>query len=297
MNPEVLQKTLQAGRVAKEALDVGCSLVRDGVTLLEIAEAIENFMRNKGAQPAFPVCLSTDEVAAHYSPTHDDHTSLRRGQVLKIDIGAHIDGYIADTARTVEVGTKNWSQLIKAAEVALQAAIETTGPGVATKSIGSAIERAILSYGCKPIVNLTGHTVERYLLHAGKSIPNVPDHGRDTIELDDTVAIEPFSTNGAGRVDSGKPGNIYRLIRFKKVDNPVADELLRHIESNFKTLPFAERWCYAFDKRSPAHLRNLLRRGYIMSYPTLVEVRGGMVAQAEHTLVVTEGGVRVTTAD
>src|SRR4030067_985094 len=105
--------------------------------------------------------------------------ALRRGNVVKLDLGAQVDGYIADTAVTVEVGTRNWTDLIKASEVALETAIEVCRPKTPTRLLGAAIERGIESYGDKPISDLTGHPTERYKLHAGKSIPNVGGMGDD----------------------------------------------------------------------------------------------------------------------
>src|SRR3972149_5491015 len=222
MDDEVREKLRVAGRVAREAKELGVSLCRDGTSLLDIAERIEAHMRPRGAPPAFPTCISLDHVAAHYSPLHDDRLALRRGNVVKLDLGAQVDGYIADTAVTVEVGTRNWTDLIKASEVALETAIEVCRPKTPTRLLGAAIERAIESHGFKPISNLTGHTIERYKLHAGKSIPNVggaSSHGGgDVIEAGDTVAIEPFATNGGGEGDGRKTGKIYRPPPAKGVE-------------------------------------------------------------------------------
>src|SRR3990170_131772 len=271
MDDEVREKLRVAGRIAREAKELGVSLCRDGTSLLDIAERIEAHMRSRGAPPAFPTCISLDHVAAHYSPLHDDRLALRRGNVVKLDLGAQVDGYIADTAVTVEVGTRNWTDLIKASEVALETAIEVCRPKTPPRLLGAAIERAIESYGYKPISNLTGHTIERYKLHAGKSIPNVggaSSHGGgDVIEAGDTGAIKPAATR----------------------------DFLKRIEESFHTLPFAERWCYAFDPKASVHLSRLLRAGLVMTYEALLDVGGGMVSQTEHTMIVDDDGVEVTT--
>src|SRR2546426_5099622 len=198
MDDGIRDNLRMAGRVAAEARVRGVALCREGASVLEIAEAIEAHMRSRGAPPAFPTCLSIGHIAAHYSPTHNDKLALKRGDVVKLDLGAQVDGYIADTAVTVEVGSRNWTDLIKASEVALETAIEVCRPKTPTRLIGSAIERAIESYGFKPISNLTGHTIERYHLHAGKSIPNVGGLGSDVVEAGGTIAIQPVSTNRGG---------------------------------------------------------------------------------------------------
>ena len=295
MDDEVRGKLRLAGRVAAEARAIGVSLCTEGAPLLDIAERIEAHMRSRGAPPAFPTCLSIDHVAAHYSPVHNDRLTLKRGNVVKLDLGAQVDGYIADTASTVEVGTRNWTDLIKASEVACETAIEVCRPKTPTRLLGSAIERAIESYGFKPISNLTGHTIERYRLHAGKSIPNVGGLGDDVVEAGDTLAIEPFATNGAGKVEGKKSGNIYRLVSPREISPAPLNEFLRKIEANFKTLPFSERWAYALDRKAPAHLGRLLRAGRIMTYESLLDTGRGVVAQTEHTMIVDGGGDEVTT--
>src|SRR2546426_4623105 len=198
MDASIREKLLLAGKVAAEARHLGVSLCREGALLLDIAERIEDHMRSRGAPPAFPTCLSIDHVAAHYSPVHDDRLALKRGNVVKLDLGAQVDGYIADTAATVEVGTRSWTELIKASEVACETAIEVCRPKTPTRLIGAAIERAIEGYGFKPISNLTGHTIERYHLHAGKSVPNVGGLGGDVVEAGGKPAVRPVATNRAG---------------------------------------------------------------------------------------------------
>src|SRR5512137_729641 len=197
MDPGVRSALLDAGRVSREAKDRAADLVVEGALLLDVAEEVEGLMRQRGLRPSFPTCISIDHIAAHYSPTHDDTLRFRRGNVVKLDLGAHKDGWVADTAVTVEVGTRNWTRLIQASELALQTAIEGVHPGVETRLLGAGIRRAIEANGYKPIRNLTGHTIERYLLHAGKSVPNIP-HGHDALDDGDVVAIEPFSSSGAG---------------------------------------------------------------------------------------------------
>ncbi len=295
MDADVRSWLREAGRVSKEAKDRAAEMVAEGVLLLDVAEEVEGIMRKRGLQPAFPTCISIDHIAAHYSPTHDDTLRFRRGNVVKLDLGAQRDGWIADTAVTVEVGTRNWSRLIQASELALQTAIEGVRPGVETRLLGEGIRRAIEANGYKPIRNLTGHTIERYVLHAGKSVPNIP-HGHDSLEEGEVVAIEPFSSSGAGEVDGRRTGNIYRVLRTKPLKDAGLNDFLQALAREFKTLPFAERWAYALNPKAPALLNQLLRIGSVMTYPALLDVREGIVAQTEHTMIVTADGADVTTA-
>lgn len=295
MKNEILEKYRRAGEIAKEAREHGMSLVREGASVLEIAEEAEDLIRRRGAKPAFPVNVAIDSVAAHFTPQSNDRTKLERGSVVKIDVGVHVDGYIGDTAATMEVGTRNWSRLIDASETALDIAIELIKPNAPVRMIGGAIERTIEQSGFKPISNLTGHNLERFSLHSGKSIPNVLEDTSARILFGEALAIEPFATNGAGRVDGRKSGNIYRLLKMGDAKKAKANELLAYIRKEFNTLPFAERWCTRFDKKAPSYLQRLLRRRFVQTYPVLRDVRKGIVSQAEHTVIVTEDGCEITT--
>ena len=297
LDEAVLEKLKRAGHAAAQVREYGAGILVEGAGLLDVCNRIEDRMRALGVRPGFPTCLSLNDVAAHFTPTHKDHATLRRGDLVKLDLGCQVDGYLADTAVTVEVGTRTWTELIRASSTALQAAIEVVRPKVQTRLLGAAIERAIESFGFRPIANLTGHTIERNVLHAGKSVPNVGDHGTDVLEEGDVVAIEPFATNGAGKVDGRRSGNIYRLARIVRDIKPEAAlALYRNLEREFDHLPFAERWCIGFDKHAPSLLQRLLKMGVVTTYASLLDVWKGMVAQTEHTMIVTNGGAVVTTA-
>jgi len=295
MDTDVRESLLRAGRISREVRERAVALVKEGALLLDVAEEAEDLMRKRRAKPAFPTCISIDHIAAHYSPTHDDTTRFRHGNVVKLDLGAQLDGWIADTAVTVEVGTRNWTELVRASELALQTAIEAVHAGVSTRAIGEGIQRAIEAHGYRPVRNLTGHTIERYLLHAGKSVPNIA-HGHDFLEAGEVVAIEPFASSGAGQVDGRRTGNIYRVLKVKPQKATDADEFLGRIADEFKTLPFAERWAHRIDSNAPALLNALVRTGAVMTYPALLDLGGGIVSQTEHTMIVGPAGAEVTTA-
>ncbi len=298
MNEETFQNYKKAGEIACSVREYGADLIKENVPLLKVAEAVEALIYEKGGKPAFPVNLAINDIAAHFTPCHNEKLAFCSGDVVKIDVGVHIDGYIADTAKTVEVGTMNWTELIIASKEALAVAIEIIRPGVKLNVIGSAVEQTINSFGFRSVSNLTGHSLKQYSLHAGLSIPNVQDGAEGKIEEGDVIAIEPFATNGAGKVEGKKSGNIYRLWgkgRSRAFKNQSLNAFVKHIEREYSTLPFCERWCYDFDKKVHSHLHRLLRYGIITSYPTLRDKGGGIVAQTEHTLIVTSDGCEVTT--
>lgn len=295
-NPNIAEYR-RAGKIAAAARDFGLSIVKEGGKLVDLAQDIEGFILKMGAKPAFPINLSINSVAAHYTPSKYDESILRQGDVLKLDVGAHIDGFIADTAATIEIGTMRHSGMIDAAKSALESAISLMRPGVDMYVVGSAIESQIKSRGFVPIRNLTGHGLEKYILHTGFSVSNVPVKGESKPFSGQAIAIEPFATNGAGRVIDGDPGGIYSLMRAKPQKDANAEALLTHIINEFHTLPFADRWCAdKFDgKELNSAIKTLVRTGCIRPYRILVEADEGIVAQAEHTVVLQDGGCEVIT--
>lgn len=295
MNDDILEKIRRAGAISGEARKLGASLIDEGVTLLSVAEEVEAYMLKKGARPAFPTNLSINDQAAHYTPRSDDKLTFKKGDLVKVDVGAHVDGYIGDTAQTVEVRTKNWTNLINASAKALAMAVETVSEGVTVGSISGTIERAIKSEGFLPVTNLTGHGMGCYNLHAGLTIANYDDGNPTKIKKDMMIAIEPFATNGGGEVRNSKPGNIYRILRDREIRDDGARKLFGLIKENFHGLPFCERWCTALDPKAPLYLKTLVRHGILYAYPVLTEIKGGMVSQTEHTVVLNGYKAEVTT--
>lgn len=288
---------IKAGEIARKVKEEVADLIKPGAKLYDIAEFVERRIVELGGKPAFPCNLSLNEIAAHYTPYKGDDTALKEGDYLKVDIGVHVDGYIADTAVTFRVGMEE-DDLMEAAREALENAIATVRAGVMVRDVAKAIEDTIRERGFNSIVNLSGHKVERYKLHAGVSIPNVY-RPADTYVLQegDVFAIEPFATTGAGQVIEVPPALIFMYLRDRPVRMLQARRLLMHIKREYKTLPFAYRWLQDFmpEGQLKLALAQLDRAGAIYSYPILREVRGGLVAQFEHTVIVEKDGAYVTT--
>ncbi|RLF41924.1 MAG: type II methionyl aminopeptidase [Thermoplasmata archaeon] len=297
MDREVYDKYMEAGRIAAEARDLGVSLIKPGVRILDVVEKVEGHILFRGAGLSFPVNISINEVAAHFTPLKDDKQVFRRGDIVKLDVGSHIDGYIADTAVTVEVETNRYKDMIEASASALDNAIENMKLGVRLSDIGRIIEKTINSYGYTPIENLTGHSLDRYILHSGMSIPNVSSiKSNRKPKIDDVIAIEPFATDGIGHVISGKGSNIYIVRRsIGKIRDKQTKFLFQQIKTKFKSLPFAHRWCNKLSSYNEVSLSRLNYLGFISQYPQLIEQTKGIVTQKEHTVIVTENGCEVTT--
>ncbi|MFO8132330.1 MAG: type II methionyl aminopeptidase [Thermoplasmatota archaeon] len=279
----------KAGRVVGTALHAGAGLVEEGVSYLEVAEQVEDMICAEAGM-AFPVNISVNEVAAHYTPEPDDKRCFAAGDVVKLDAGAHVDGYIGDAALTVAVGGGH-DELIAAAREALDAAIGLVRAGVTIAELGGHVEDTITSHGFRPVENLQGHSLERYNLHAGLSIPSVANDNTRRLTAGEVVAIEPFATDGAGRVVNGDSGNIYHMIGRGR------GKTARAMQQRFDGLPFASRWMDGIvpRRRIDLSLAFLQRRRVVRPYSMLVEADGGLVAQAEHTLLVTEDGCEILT--
>lgn len=288
------EKILQAGKIASEVREYARGFIKKDMPLVEIADKIEEKMVELGTKPAFPTCLSIDDFAAHYTPGHDDET-LAHG-LLKIDMGCHIDGWIADTAFSIDLeNDEENKKLIEASKKALENAIKKIKVGIQIREIGKTVNEAIESYGFSPIINLFGHSVEQYDLHAGISIPNFDN--KDNHEINSGLyAIEPFATSGNGKIYDGKPSGIYKLISEKNIRGPIAREILKYIIEEYKTLPFCSRWLVKkFGTKALIGLKQLEENDNLYHYAVLVEISHKKVAQTEHTILVENDKITVTT--
>src|SRR3990170_6313881 len=295
---EILEKFRSSGKILRETREEMKSIVCEGMPIIQVCEKAENLIRTKGGKPAFPCNVSINEVAAHYTSPPEDERKIPEEAVVKVDLGVHVDGYVTDTAFTACFNPEH-RQMADAAEYALKTAVENIHADMSVSTIGSLIENAIRNRGFKPISNLTGHSVGRYLIHAGTSIPNVSQLSLTKVKAGEVYAIEPFVTlpDAAGRVEDSPETSIFRLVKAKSMKNPYAKQLLKHIEDNFRTLPFAERWLKSVmptEKHREA-FQELLASKALMGYPIFVEVSRKPVAQAEHTVLITWDGCEVLT--
>ncbi|TXT56987.1 MAG: Methionine aminopeptidase [Candidatus Thorarchaeota archaeon] len=295
-HPDFLLAGKIAGRVMKEVL----TEVKPGQKVLRICALAEKKIveyGGKGCRPAFPCNVSIDNEAAHYTSPVGDNKIISDNGLVKIDLGVSVNGYLSDTAVTVDLDG-SYEKYVVAAEDALADAISLVRPGVKLSEIGSVVEKKIKSYGLKPVHQLSGHQLRRGMLHAGKNVPNVPIRSSEVMKLGECYAIEPFSTDGNGTVRNDRYAYIFsNNISSKKKLDRVSTQVRNVARRRFGSLPWASRWLYHavpnVDLASALH--SLLRSGVIRSYPVLLEGKNGMVAQAEHSVFVGENGAIVTT--
>lgn len=292
---ENLEKWKKACRISAEALHYGKGLIKQGENVVEVCDKIDEKIRQLGALPSFPAQISLNNVAAHYCGDKDDDLLL--DGVVKLDVGAHINGFAGDNALTVDL-TGEHKRLVEASRDALENAIKIIKPGIAINEVGAVIEKTIMGYGLKPVRNLSGHGIGEYEIHTSPTIPNY-DNGEKTKLTDgQIIAVEPFATDGAGLIYESGTSGVFSLVQKKPVREQFARDLLTEIEQ-YGTLPFAKRWLtkkYSTPRVSLA-LSQFVSQGIVMQYPPLVERAKGIVSQAEHTILVKEKAVVLTRVD
>jgi methionyl aminopeptidase len=299
MDKEELDSYIQAGKIAAKALDYGASLIQEGALLLDVTEAVEEKIISLGGNFAFPPQISLNDVAAHYCSPYDDDTQFKHGDIAKLDVGVHINGFVADTARTVVLSDDaNLKLLAEASRAALAAALKIVRPGIRVSEIGAAIEREIKSRGFNPVINLSGHGLGKFIIHDSPSIPNFNAPINVVLHEDQVIAIEPFASTGAGMIYESSNATIYALEKIQPVRSPMTREVLKTIE-NYNSLPFTQRWLvkkHGLGKTMFA-IKELRTLGILKEYPPLPDKGHGMVSQAEHTVIVRDKPIVTTRAE
>lgn len=282
---EDLDKWRKAGKITAQVREFSKKLVKKNAKLLDVANKIESKIRDLGAEPAFPVNISLNDCAAHSTAKTDDD-AVFHDEVVKIDIGTHIDGCIGDTAVTVDLSGKH-EKLLRASRDALEAAIKALKTGATIGEIGKAVQETITKFGYAPVRNLSGHTLEKYIVHISPNIPNIDTRDERKVPKDSIIAIEPFASTGRGEIYESGEAEIFSQISRKGVRNMITKNVLREIEK-YNNLPFPKRWLaekFGLPRVNLA-LRELLNLEVIKGYPPLVDKEHGIISQAEHTLYV-----------
>lgn len=284
---------LKAGRITAKVREASKKWVVKGAKYTEIADKAENMIRSLGAKPAFPVNISANNHAAHDTAMPNDERELKTGDIVKIDLGASVNGWLGDTAYTAEIETNKQQSLIKASREALNKAISMAKKGATLGAIGKSIEEEITKRGYNPIKNLGGHPLGENTLHGDFVIPNYDNRSTQRIEAGG-IAIEPFATTGEGFVENAPQTLIYNLVKQKPVRNNTARKILKHVVKNYGTLPFAERWIAKEFKHYEYGLRTLVKKGVLHGYNILREKEGELVSQSEHSLLINKETIVTT---
>ncbi len=304
----MIESYIKAGKIVSDIRSEASKMIKDGTLVIDLVEYVESEILKTGAEIAFPCNVSLNEFAAHYTSPANDETLIHAGDVVKLDLGAMIDGYIADSAVTIIADgniSENFTQdeinlheeIVEASAAGLEAAIATVRAGVELSKVGAAVHEAISEYKLNPIFNLTGHSLEQYNLHAGISIPNYDNHDGYTLEEGQAIAIEPFATNGEGIVNDAPGHYIYSYMANKPFRMKSTQKVLKYIQTNNPYVPFSGRWITDKfgERRGNTALKQLADAMAIYPYAPLREKKDCFVSQKEHTVIVEKEGCIVTT--
>ena len=298
LNASINQKYEASGQITRETRKSVESRDWRGRPYLEICEFAEKEIRKRGGEPAFPVNVCANESAAHYTAEIDDKKIVDQNAILKVDLGAHVDGYITDTSVTLCYNDSLFD-MTEATKAALNEAIKAVRLGEKPGDVGRIVENYASRRGYLPIGNLSGHSLEQYVVHAGVSIPNVWSVSNSSFKLDRVYAVEPFFTTseGSGIVVEGKSRNIFGLVTRKRTKDAKLDEFLDLLWKTRRTLPFAARWFTEYYSKLHINdmIANLMKMRLVHAYPELIESEGTPIAQAEHTVRVSAAGPVVLT--
>jgi len=294
MDKEDIEKIKQAGKITAQVRDYGASLIKKDASMVEVLDKVEEKIKELGGKPAFPAQISCNHLAAHYCPEEDDKTKLT-DQLVSLDVGVHVDGFIGDTAVTVDLSGKN-EDLIKAAGEALDDALKILKVGTTLGEIGKAIQNAIQKYNFAPVRNLSGHSLGKYEIHTKPSFPNFDNNDQTKVEKGMLFAIEPFASTGAGIVQNSGIATVFELKQKKPVRNPITRQVLKEIET-YENLPFTTRWLTRkFGAKAKFALKEMEQLDMLILHPPLADQNKGLVSQAEHTVLVDDdGNVIITT--
>jgi methionyl aminopeptidase len=302
LSGEDIDKAKMAGKIASKAIIYGRSLIKPGEKIVDVLDKIEDFIKENGGKPAFPAQVAINEVAAHSCPLQDDTSAFNVQDMIKLDLGVHMDGIIADNAITILFkDNPQYESLLnikKASEEALANVLKIVAPGRALGEMGLIIQETIERYELSPVKNLSGHGLGKYSVHESPTVPNFNTNDKTELEENQLIAIEPFSTNGAGKIYESSNPTVYSLNSIKPVRHNYTRDILKEIK-DFNGLPFTTRWLTRKNSAAKVsfaltELRNL---GAIHSYPPLIEMRRGIVSQSEHTVIVRENPIITTNRD
>ena len=297
-NVSVSEYYTKAGLICRQVKKEVAAKNWEGRPYTELCDFVESNIIKLGGKPAFPCNICANESAAHYTAEIDDQKVVPHNSILKVDLGTHIEGYITDTAITLCYNDE-LLDMAEATKSALAEALKVIKDGARTSDVGRVIESYASRRGFQPISNLSGHSLDQYLIHAGTSVPNVWSPSLSSFKQGRFYAVEPFFTTakGSGIVVEGSSENIFRVVARKNAKDQELNRFLQVVWDDRKTLPFAARWYEKdFSKKKLAEIiPKLIKLKLVHGYTELVEAKAEPVAQAEHTVAINSAGFSVLT--
>ncbi|EAS66866.1 proliferation associated protein [Dictyostelium discoideum AX4] len=312
-NPVVVDSYNAAGIIANNAIKHVISKCVVGALVVDIcqygddfieAEAAKTFTKRKNLEKgiAFPTCVSVNNCVGHFSPLKGNTRTLKQGDVVKIDLGCHIDGYIAVGAHTIIIGntsaesmTGKVADAICAAHYALEAALRMIRPGKTSNEVTQVIEKISDMYGVTSVSGILSHELKRFIIDGEKVIfsKNEPSQKIQTYEFQENevycIDIVMSTGEGKAREEADRP-TIYRrnLDSTYKLKSKASRDFKDQIVKRYSALPFPLR---NFDEKvSKLGLVELVEHQVLAAYPVLFDRSGCEVVQFKTTVLVLPNG-------
>lgn len=298
-NLSKLDSYILAGNIHKKVRKIIQPKIQPGINLSYIAELVESTTKrltgNVGINNGigFPTGLSLNNCVAHYSPDKNLNLDLKfnKDDILKIDFGVEVNGYLIDSAFTVYFDEK-YDILAKAVKEATETGIKNIGVDVYINDWAKDIYEVMTSYdvdgkSISPVTSLGGHNILRRIIHGGMFLPSKPlDYLKNSKFNEGVYAVETFGSMGNGEIETIYNENT--LYRLKKINsttkNKNLNNIIKKLYKNFNTLPFSSR--YTDIKKE--NLQKLVLKNILSEYPPLVD-KTGFSAQYEHTIYLEDG--------
>lgn len=317
----VVQKYKVAGTIVNKALQtliqgskVGASakaLCQKGDHILE-QETGKKYKNEPDMKKgiAFPTCLSVNNCICHFSPSKNDPDyALKAGDVVKIDLGAHIDGFIAVAAHTIVVGatadakaTGRAADVVLAAYQASQAALRLLKDGTSNYAVTEAVQKIASEYKCKPIEGMLSHQLKQFKIDGEKTIIQNPtiaqkkEHEKCTFEKYEVYAMDVLVSTGEGL---GKELDTKISIYKKTEENyllklKASRAFYAEVKKKYGTMPFNLR---NFEEEAKAKMgvHECVTHKLVEPFQVLYEKHNEIVAQFKNTVLILPNGLTVVT--
>jgi len=316
LTSEVMNKYTTAATIANNALAKVVSELKAGATLFSLCETGDKFINEEVKKVlkshkidrgvAFPTCISRNNVVGHFSAEAEDKDVLENEDLVKIDLGVHLDGYIATAAHTHIVGQTGQAtsgkkaDVICAAHVAGEAVLRALKPGATNKDITAIIKQVADVYKVNPVEGVLSHKMSRFIIDGQKIIMNKTTADQQTeeyeIEEHDVFGIDIVMSTGDGKPkEKDRKATIYKRVvdQSYMLKMQASRKVYTEINKKFPALPFSIR--FMEEKHVRFGLSELEKHGLINAFPVLYEKNGEFVAQFKYTaLIGNRGAKRIT---
>jgi len=314
--PGVVDKYQAAGKIANETLEKVIAKAVPGANIVELCtlgdEEIEKEVKKvygkkkleKGI--AFPTCISVNEICGHFSPLKSEPASLKDGDLVKIDLGVHIDGFIAIAAHTIVVTSSpdavvegRKADVIHAAYNALQAALRLLKPGQKNNDATEVIGKVAESYQCNPVEGVLSHELKKHLIDGNNCIINKSTFDQKVedyeFQLNEVFGLDIIVSTGEGKPKETE----LRTTVFKRAIEKAyslklkaSRQFFSELNERYPTLAFSIR---SFEDETSAKLavNECVKHELLHAYPVLAEKEGELVAQFKYTVMILKGGTAV----